>query len=154
MKLLDALLRAPLTAVHKALKLGWFARRPRTFGVHALALTPERHAILVKLRYAPGWRLPGGGRGEHEDRRAAVLRELREEIGMTGHGRVRLACELEEVADFRRDLASLLVVEDVRYAPPRWSWEVERTCEAPLDALPRDLSPRAERWIGAIRERL
>ena len=154
MKLLDALLRVPLTSVHKAMKLGWFVRRPRTFGVHALALTPQRRAILVKLRYAPGWRLPGGGRGEHEDQRAAVLRELREEIGMTGHGRVRLACELEEVADFRRDLAALLVVEEVRYAPPRWSWEVERICEAPLDGLPRDLSPRAARWIAAIRERL
>ena len=56
-------------------------RRPRTFGAHALALTPERKIVLVKLRYAPGWRLPGGGRGEHEDPRDAVLRELREEIG-------------------------------------------------------------------------
>ena len=30
-----------------------------------------------------------------------MLRELREEIGMTAHGRVRLACELEESVDFK-----------------------------------------------------
>ena len=34
------------------------------------------------------------------------------------------------------DLASLLIVEDVRYAPRKWSWEIERITEAPLDTLP------------------
>jgi 8-oxo-dGTP pyrophosphatase MutT (NUDIX family) len=150
--LLDRLMRAALTPLHKAMKLNWLVRRPRTFGVHALALTPGRKAILVKLRYARGWRLPGGGRNENEDKVEAVLRELREEIGMTSHGRVQLACELDEIADFKRDLASLLVVEDVAYSPKRWSLEIERVCEASLDALPDDLSPRAARWIAAIRE--
>ncbi|QNN68334.1 NUDIX domain-containing protein [Sphingomonas lutea] len=153
-RLIDPLARAAFTAAHKALKLGWFVRRPRTFGAHALALTSDRKAILVKLRYAPGWRLPGGGRGEDEDKAEAVLRELREEIGMTAHGRVRLSCELDEVTDWKRDLASLLVVEDVRYTPRRWSWEIERICEAELDDLPRDMSPRAARWIAAIRDAL
>ena len=150
----DKLLRAALTAVHQAMKLDWFVRRPRTFGAHALALTPERKAVLVKLRYAPGWRLPGGGRREDEDPREAVLRELREEIGMIAHGPVRIACELEEATDFKRDLASLLIVDDVRYTPRRWSWEVERTCEAALDRLPSDMSPRAAKWIAAVRDAL
>lgn len=153
MSLIDALLRPLLGAVHKLMKLGWFVRRPRTFGAHALALTPERKAILVKLRYAPGWRLPGGGREENEEPADAVLRELREEIGMTAHGAVRLACELEESSDFKRDLASLLIVEDVHYAP-KWSWEVERIVEAPLEELPAGMSPRALNWIEAVRGRL
>ena len=42
-------------------------------------------------------------RGEYAQ--AAVIRELREEIGMIAYGRVRLACELEESVDFKRDLA-------------------------------------------------
>ena len=150
----DRLLRFPMTLVHGVLKASWFVRRPRTFGAHALALTPEGRVILVKLRYAPGWRLPGGGRGADENPRAAVLRELREEIGMTGHGKVTLAHDLEEMVDFKRDLASLLVVRDVIYAPPRWSWEVEQTCEARLDDLPRGMSRRAERWIAAVRDAL
>ena len=150
----DKVLRLPLTAVHKLLKLNWFVRRPRTFGAHALALTPERRLILVRLRYAPGWRLPGGGRAEDELPDLAVLRELREEIGMTSHGRVRLAAELEERADFKHDLASLLIVEDVRYAPRKWSWEIERVIEVPIDELPAEMSSRALRWIEAVRGKL
>jgi 8-oxo-dGTP pyrophosphatase MutT (NUDIX family) len=150
----DRLLRPLFTAAHKLLKLAWFVRRPRTFGAHALALTPGRKLILVKLRYARGWRLPGGGRGEDEDPRDAVLRELREEIGMTTHGRVRRACDLEETTDFKRDLASLLIVEDVLYRPPRWSLEVEDIMEATFDDLPPGLSQQTADWIEALRDRL
>ena len=151
---MNFILRFLLTALHGVLKLAWFVRRPRTFGAHALAFTPQGKVILVRLRYAPGWRLPGGGRDEHEDPRDAVLRELREEIGMTGHGEVRLAAELEEHPDFKRDLAALLVVRDVRYDRPRWSWEIEDVIEAPIDALPADLSPRAAAWLEALRDKL
>jgi 8-oxo-dGTP pyrophosphatase MutT (NUDIX family) len=152
-RLADAVLRIALTAIHQLMKLGWRIRHPRTFGAHALAFTPERRIVLVKLRYARGWRLPGGGRSADEDPADAVLRELREEIGMISHGRIRLACEREEQADFKRDLAALLIVEDVRYAPPRWSLEVEQVIEASLDDLPPDLSPRAAGWLEAITRR-
>lgn len=148
----DRLLRISLTTAHGLLKLNWLVQRPRTYGAHALAFTPDRKIILVKLRYAPGWRLPGGGRGAGEDPREAVLRELREEIGMTSHGRVRLAVELDELADFKRDLASLLIVDDVRYRP-RWSWEVERITEVTPDRLPEGMSARAIGWIDALRGR-
>jgi 8-oxo-dGTP pyrophosphatase MutT (NUDIX family) len=153
MSWIDRPLRLGLTAAHSLLKLNWLVRRPRTFGAHALALTPERKIILVKLRYARGWRLPGGGHRADEDPRDAALRELREEIGMTSHGRVQLAAELEQRPDFKRDLTSLLVVEDVRYRP-RWSWEVERVIEVAPDDLPGDLSPPAQRWIATLRGRL
>jgi|SRR5207253_1927579 len=148
----DSFLRLVLGAVHGLLKLFWFVRRPRTFGAHALALTPEGKAILVRLRYAPGWRLPGGGRDEREDPRDAVLRELREEIGLVSHGEVQLAAELDEPADFKHDLAALFVVRDVRYRP-RWSWEVEAIIEAPLDDLPPSLSPRAAAWLQALQHK-
>jgi 8-oxo-dGTP pyrophosphatase MutT (NUDIX family) len=149
----NSILRLLLTTLHRLLKLVWFVRRPRTFGAHALALTPDGKAILVRLRYAPGWRLPGGGRKEDEEPRDAVLRELREEIGMTAHGDVRLAAELEEQPDYKHDLAALLVVRDVRYAP-RWSLEVEEIMEAALDGLPADLSPRSAAWLEALRHKL
>ncbi|HEY6048239.1 MAG TPA: NUDIX domain-containing protein [Sphingomicrobium sp.] len=140
--------------MHKLLKLNWFVRRPRTFGAHALALTPQRKLILVRLRYAAGWRLPGGGRSEDEDPRDAVLRELREEIGLTAHGEVRVAAELEERTDFKHDLAALLIVEDVRYRPGKWSWEIERIIEVPIEELPPDMSSRALRWIETVRGKL
>jgi 8-oxo-dGTP pyrophosphatase MutT (NUDIX family) len=146
----DPLLRVVLTAAQQLRKAGWFFRRPRTYGAHALAFTPERRIILVKLRYARGWRLPGGGRRTDEPAIDAALRELREEIGMTEHGAVRLAAELEQRPDARRDLVSLVIVEDVHYAPRR-SWEVERVIESSLDDLPDDLSPIAAEWIAALR---
>lgn len=154
LSLLDRLLRVSLTLVHHGVKAWWLVRRPRTIGAHALALTPEGRIVLVKLRYAAGWRLPGGGRRQSEDPADAVLRELREEIGLKSHGRLRHACEVEESADFKRDIASLMIVEDIIYDPPRFSWEIERVTEAPLDRLPRDLSPRARKWLAAIRPRL
>ena len=134
--LLDRLLRMGLTAVHHGMKTWWMVRRPRTFGAHALALTPEGRIILVK------------------DPAQAVIRELREEIGLKSYGRVRPACALEEITSFKRDLASMLIVEDVLYDPPRFSWEIERVAEAPLDQLPTGLSPRTRKWLDAIRPSL
>jgi 8-oxo-dGTP pyrophosphatase MutT (NUDIX family) len=153
MSLTDRTLRYVLTGAHKLLQASWFIRRPRTFGAHALALTPEGKVIFVKLRYASGWRLPGGGIERDESAEEAGLRELREEIGMTGHKRVRLAGELEENVHFKSDLAALLIVEGVRYRP-RWSWEVEQVGEFPLDDLPPDTAASTLRWIALLRERL
>jgi 8-oxo-dGTP pyrophosphatase MutT (NUDIX family) len=119
-------------------------------GAHALALTPERKLILVRHRYAPGWRVPGGGRRAEESAEQAGLRELREEVGMTAHGRVRIAGELEHQVNFKRDLASLLIVEDVRYRP-KWSWEIERVGEFPIDDLPDDTTHLTLRWVELLR---
>ena len=148
--MIDAILRVGATAAHKMLKLAWFVRRPRTYGAHAVALTREKRLILVKLRYAPGWRLPGGGRKPHEPPIEAALRELREEIGMTAHGEVQLACELEEAIDFKRDTASLVVVRDVEYRPPKWSWEIEQVREVDLNALPPGTSAQTRRWLETV----
>ncbi|MBA2466877.1 MAG: NUDIX domain-containing protein [Sphingomonas sp.] len=150
---MDKALRPILRAAYGLLKVSWFIRRPRSFGVHALALTRAGKVILVRLRYAPGWRLPGGGRKATEEPRTAVLRELREEIGMTSHGSVAFACELEEQVDHRKDFSSLFIVRDVEYRP-RWSWEVEDVMEAGLDSLPGDLSPRMAGWLQALRPKL
>ena len=130
-------LRSLARALHRLLK------RRSGSGAHAIALTPDRKIILVKLRYARGWRLPGGGREKDESPRDTVLRELREEIGMTAHGRVRDA-----------SIASLLVVEDVNYVPRRWSWEIEAIREASLEVLPAGLSPRTAAWLEAARRTL
>ncbi len=126
-------LRPLLTWLHRRSRRGG-GERP---GVHAIALTPARRVILVKLRYAPGWRLPGGGRAAHEELETAALRELREEIGMTAHGQVR-------------SVGGLVIVDDVAYRPRRWSWEVAAVSEVPLDQLPADLSPRSRRWLEQL----
>jgi 8-oxo-dGTP pyrophosphatase MutT (NUDIX family) len=110
--------------------------------------------VLVKLRYAPGWRVPGGGQKPRETAKQAVLRELREEIGLTAHGAVSLACELEELVAFRRNLATVFIVKDVAYRPPRWSLEIEQIAEFGIDELPADTAEPTLRWIDMLRPHL
>jgi len=136
MRLIDRLLRPVARIAARLLRRADGAEPPP--GAHAIALTREGRVILVKLRYAPGWRLPGGGRSSDETLEQAVLRELREEVGMTAHGRLRPV----------PGLGSVLLVEDVVYRPKRWSWEVEQVIAADPRALPRRLSPRAAEWIA------
>ena len=150
----NRLLRAGATAFHKMLTVGWFFRRPRTFGAHAVAFTPEGRLVLVKLWYAPAWRLPGGGRDPDESPVDAALRELREETGMFSHGEAQPAGELDEEIDFKRDTSSLVIVRDVEYRPKRWSWEVESVGDFAMDDLPPDLSPQTRRWLKTVEPHL
>ncbi|MGB8602683.1 MAG: NUDIX domain-containing protein [Rhizomicrobium sp.] len=55
---------------------------PTTVGVTAL-VECEGKIVLVRHSYLPGWHLPGGGVDRGEPPATAVLREMREEIGLT-----------------------------------------------------------------------
>jgi 8-oxo-dGTP pyrophosphatase MutT (NUDIX family) len=119
----------------KVRRAAWFVTRPKTVGVHGIPLTPEGKVVLVTLSYAPGWRLPGGGQKANEDSRAAMLRELREEIGLTSFDSADRVFGFLHRPDHRRGQASLFVVRGVRYQP-RWSLEVKAVGEFSLQDLP------------------
>jgi 8-oxo-dGTP pyrophosphatase MutT (NUDIX family) len=138
--LADALLRPVLRGVHHLLRLSWFVQRSATRSAHAFAFTRENRLVLVKLRYAEGWRLPGGARSSRESAPGAVIRELREEIGLTTHGRVEFAGKRSGDTNGRTDHSTLLIVRDVEYQTPRWSLEVEEAVDWALDELPNDLA--------------
>ncbi|HET7083741.1 MAG TPA: NUDIX domain-containing protein [Rhizomicrobium sp.] len=57
---------------------------PTVFGVAGAVFDAEGRVLLVRHRYNPGWRLPGGGVGRGELPQKAILRELAEEVGLTG----------------------------------------------------------------------
>jgi 8-oxo-dGTP pyrophosphatase MutT (NUDIX family) len=122
-------------------------------GVHGIPLTPDGKVVLVTLSYAKGWRFPGGGRKADEDPREAILRELREEIGLIAHTSVALVGDFTHRPDFRRGEASLFVVREVQYQP-RWSLEVARVAEFKLDALPLDTAPITHRLLALARRQL
>ena len=152
--MIDALINPPLrwtaTALHRLLRGYLRVRRAPILGVHAVAITPGGELVLVKLRYARGWRLPGGGRGGSEDPREAVLRELREEIGLEAHGALEMVDEQIDDEALDEDLTPLFIVRDVQYRP-RWSLEVEAITQAAPDRLPPDMSPLHRRWIRQVR---
>lgn len=144
--------RVALNGVQIVRRALWSITKPDVYGAHAIALTPAGKVILVKLSYAEGWHLPGGGRKAGESAEQNIVRELTEEIGMLAHGGIEDAHETTEGLDFRRDHASVFIARNVEYRPRRWSLEIEDVIEVDLDALPADLSRRARRWIGAVRD--
>ena len=141
------ILRPLLVSLQRLRKLVWrFTGRPA--GAHAIVLTSTGMLVLVKLRYASGWRPPGGGIKKGETVEQAVLRELREEIGMNRHGAVETGLVIRDPAGDR-----VFIVRDVEYSP-RWSLEVEAVREFDPSHLPLDIAPRARRWIDQVRHHL
>ena len=55
-------LRWAMRSIQQLRRLAWRIRKPSIAGAHTVAVTPQGKVILVKLRYAPGWSVPGGGR--------------------------------------------------------------------------------------------
>lgn len=139
-----------MSSLQRGRRLWWRATRPPADGVHAAPLTPSGDLVLVRLTYAHGWRLPGGGRGRDEDPGSAALRELREEIGLTRHGAVEDACGFVHEPDFRRTTERLFIVRDVHFRPPWLSLEVAEVQAFSLERLPSDLAPVTTRQLEAL----
>jgi 8-oxo-dGTP pyrophosphatase MutT (NUDIX family) len=109
--------------------------------------------VLVTLCYAKGWRLPGGGQRNGEESRDAMLRELREEIGLTAYTSLELVGGFTHRPDYRRGNATLFVVRGVRYRP-RWSLEVQDVGEFNLDALPTGTAAITHELLTRSRDQL
>ena len=131
-------IRAVLTSLHRA----WRLFRPLVGGgrdgVHAIALTATGKVVLVRLTYAPGWRLPGGGRHRGEDQVAAMLRELSEEIGLVSHTRIERLEEARPYAAVPGDRSALFRLSGVVYRPRR-SFEIDEVGEFDPVRLPPDV---------------
>lgn len=110
-------------------------------GVHAVPLTQGGKVVLVRLTYAPGWRVPGGGCKRGEALEEGMLRELREEIGLLSHGAIERLEDLRAGAEEAADGSAFFVVRDVVYRPRR-SLEVEEVREFDPARLPDDTT----RW--------
>lgn len=132
----------------------WFVTRPESHGVHGIALTPDGKVVLVTLSYAHGWRLPGGGHKPSEDSEAAMLRELREEIGLRCHRSIEQVTGFRHRPDFRKGRGSLFIIRDVIYQPPRWSFEVTDVAAFDLRDLPDDTARITHRLLGLAEAQL
>lgn len=139
--------------IGKAARFYWWLRRPRTLGVRALVCDDAGRIALVRHTYAADWYLPGGGVKKGESFAAAALREVEEEIGLSG-------CAVERILGIyhsRREYKDDHIVAFVVRAPdgaaigvhdPR---EIAQTGWFALDALPDGLSAATARRIAEYR---
>ena len=104
---------------------------PVALGVAALVTDDQGRVLLVRHSYSPGWRLPGGGVGRGEPPAHTILRELREEVGLSGgsadfvslHSRkagwVTNVVALYRVAGGRVNFRPNLEIREICFADPR-----------------------------------
>lgn len=85
---LFSVLPAPFTK--RLVQTASLLRKPYTLGVRAIVLNEDRHVLLVRHSYLPGWYLPGGGVDPREVMADTVRRELLEEVGVSVTGLPRL----------------------------------------------------------------
>jgi ADP-ribose pyrophosphatase YjhB (NUDIX family) len=139
--------------IGKAARFYWWFIRPRTLGVRALVRDDAGRIALVRHTYADHWYLPGGGVKKGESFAAAALREVEEEIGLTG-------CAVERILGVyhsRREYKDDHIVLFVLHAPAaaaidvRDAREIAETGWFALDALPKDISAATARRIAEYR---
>ena len=92
---------------------------PVAFGVSALALDRDGRVLLVRHSYQPGWMLPGGGVGRAEPPAEAVVRELREEVGLVGSATPEFFGLYTRRAGWATNVVALYCLRDVEIAFPR-----------------------------------
>jgi 8-oxo-dGTP pyrophosphatase MutT (NUDIX family) len=118
---------------------------PVAFGVSALALNRGGKVLLVRHSYQPGWMLPGGGVGRAEPPTDAVLRELREEVGLTRSRAPEFFSLYTRKAGWATNMVAVYLVEDVEI-DFRPNFEVVEVRFAdPLDLPSGTTSPTARR---------
>jgi 8-oxo-dGTP pyrophosphatase MutT (NUDIX family) len=152
LQLKRALIRFAVTAFRLARRAVWRITKPIALGVHAVPLTAAGEVVLVRLTYGPGWRLPGGGRKKGEQPRDAMLRELREEIGLRSYSEIEDVLEFTHRPEHRRGRASLFLLRDVSFVP-RQSLEIDEIRAFAIDALPDETTPLTRRLVALALER-
>ena len=103
---------ALLTAGHRARRLWWRVRRPRTYGVKVLLRHPEQPHRVLAVRHSyvdqQRWALPGGRYHPHrEGAAAAARREVHEELALPISGDLDLLTTVETRSEGKRDELTL-----------------------------------------------
>jgi 8-oxo-dGTP pyrophosphatase MutT (NUDIX family) len=124
-------------------------RTPVCFGTNGVIEQPDGTIILVRHRYMPGLCFPGGGVGAGEPPQAAVLRELKEEVGLLRAGAVELFGLYTRKVGWTTNVIALYRVHgaEIRFKP---SLEIaEIACANPHDPPP-DTSPATRRRLAEL----
>ena len=119
---------------------------PVAFGVAALARNRQGQILLVRHTYQPGWMLPGGGVGRAEPPVEAILRELREEVGMTRASEPDLFALYTRKAGWATNMVALYRLDDIAIAFRR-NLEIVDACFFDPRQLPTETTPPTARRV-------
>jgi 8-oxo-dGTP pyrophosphatase MutT (NUDIX family) len=143
-----------LTTLYKLRRAFMRLRGPLTLGVRCIVKRADGHVLLVHHSYSPGWQLPGGGVKHAEGAESAIVRELREEAGVTPLERPALLGVYSNFTLWNSDHVVLYVLERFEFAPRR-DWEIAAAGFFDPESLPdgttRGTARRLEEWRGAQR---
>ena len=134
------------TIAYVGLKLYWRLFRPTVLGSRAIVVKDDS-VLLVRLSYAKGWYLPGGGVDRGESFEEAIVRELMEECAIEAR-RPELFGKYESTKYGKKDEVAIFVVRDFSpLAHRKPDAEILETKFFPLDHLPPETTPATNRRI-------
>jgi 8-oxo-dGTP pyrophosphatase MutT (NUDIX family) len=122
-------------------------RTPICFGTNALLDQDDGTVILVRHRYMPGLCFPGGGVNKGEPPIDAVMRELKEELGIRRAGAVELFGLYTRKVGWTTNLIALYRVQGAM-TDFRPSLEISEIVHADPHAPPAGTSPAVRRRLA------
>ena len=142
--LIDKLFRIFYVVAYRVLLCLWYILKPTTRGVY-IAVWNNRKILIIKNSYRKTYTCPSGGIKQHEKGRAAAVRELREEVGLSVEpDRLRFAGEYTCRNEFKQDTVSFFEIRFPVQPPVKkdnreviWAkfMDVEKAMELPLSPL-------------------
>ena len=120
---------------------------PVAFGVSAIIVDETGKVALVRHSYTHGWLLPGGGVARGEAAEAAILRELREELGTVRSDPPRLFGIYTRPAGWATNVIALYCLTNAQVEFRR-SLEVRELIFVDPNALPGDVGAGALRRLA------
>jgi 8-oxo-dGTP pyrophosphatase MutT (NUDIX family) len=123
-------------------------RAPTAMGVAGAVYDDRGRVLLVKHRYNPGWRLPGGGVGRGEAPQHAVLRELAEEVGLSG-GAAEFFGLYVRKAGWATAVIALYRIQGAR-VNFRPNLEISEICYVDPQAPPEGCTPAARKRLKEL----
>ena len=136
--------------IYRLARLYWRVFEPLTLGSRALVIRDDQ-ILLVRLSYAEGWHLPGGGVDREESHYEAVIRELKEECAIRAQSPKIFGLYYSSRAGKRDHIAIYEVREFEQLPNARPDPEIVEARFFDLKQLPQDLSTGTRRRIAEFR---
>lgn len=115
-------------------------------GARALVVK-SNHVLLVRHTYQKGWCTIGGGVEKGESPQEALIRELKEEAGITVTGHPELFAVYHHIFQKRDDYVAFYIVRDFEEDLMSYSLEIAKKKWFSLDGLPDGITPATQRRI-------